>query len=144
MVEILGDPHICQFDFTGLGDHQVCRLDIPVNDPVFRSISKAFGCFNDDMDRLLFRNGTTLENVGNGLPLNIFHHDVGEPGIRFQLHIHYGNNIRVLDLCRKLGFADKTFPELRIFLRRTAVQNLHGTQRIQLFVTDKIHRAHAA
>ena len=144
VIDIFGDPHIRQLDLTVFLDHDICRLDVPVNDPVFRSVSKTFGGFNDDMDRLFFCDRSLLENVADGLTFNVFHHDVGKTGFRFQFHIHHRNDIGMLDLGGKFRFPDETLPEFRILFRSAGVQNFHGTQRIQLGVPDQIHRTHAA
>ena len=74
------DPKIRQLHMTIRCDHNIGGLDVTVNDPTFCSIRKSLCGLTDDKYRLSLRQRTVFQKLADGVPLHIFHHDIGETG----------------------------------------------------------------
>ena len=116
-VERPGDAEVHHLHLAGVGEHNIRRLDIAVND------SRLMGCLQglrdrlEDLRRLLGRQRAIFaNNIAQRSPVDPLHHDIrdghaiqlGFPGV---INRH---DIGVIQLARVLGLAVKTLPEIDV------------------------------
>ena len=77
----LGDPQVGQLYLPPGVDHDVGRLDIPVDDLIFRGCNQRLGHPQRYGDDILFGHGARFEVFFHRCTVNIFHDNVGTPQV---------------------------------------------------------------
>ena len=74
-----GDPEVHHLHCTGLGDHDVGRLDVAVDDPVLVAEVERLARVGDHLQGPTGRHRSVgVDDVAQGDPVDVLHHDVGQ------------------------------------------------------------------
>src|SRR5216684_6244990 len=84
------------------------------------------------------------QQLVEGLPRDIFHHDVRGARLRLLPHIEDGYDSRMRKAASSLGFAYKAFPILKLLLGRLAIQRdgFYRNHTVDLWVAGLVDDAH--
>ena len=74
----LGEAEVEDLDDAVPGDHQVLGLQVPVHDPARVGGGQALGDLGGDLERLLERRRSAVEQLAHGLSVDELHRDVGD------------------------------------------------------------------
>ena len=136
-----GEAEVEDLDEAALGAHQVCALDVAMDDPARMRLLQGIGHLDADLDDLAHRHGTTRDARGEELTVDVLHHDE----VRTVL---FADVVGDRDVGRtqhrgRPRFVQKTRSALRVgFERRRQEFERNRAPKSRVFTT--IHFAHAA
>jgi hypothetical protein len=126
-----GDPEVRDADRLVLGDQQVCRFDVAVDDPArVRTVERTSGLL-EPQQRLLGRNGAAFEPVSDR-PMPGILHDDERKAVRGLAHVIDRNDVRFAREVRS-GARLPEEPRVELVVARPAARedlDRHGTRRV--------------
>ena len=146
IIQGAGDAEVHDLHLAGVGQHNVGRLDIAVDDPglvgrlqgIRHRLEHARGFFD--------RHGAILtDDVAQGAALHVLHDDIGHHQAVDVLftRVEDGNDVRVVELAGILGLAAESLAEVDV-ARHVGAQHLDGDGAPQNGVLGFVHLGHAA
>ena len=125
---------------TAIGDKDICRLDIAMNDALAVRRVEGIGDFDPDGEELIQFHRTAVDQVLERLAAEAFHHD---EGMAFMLaDLVNGADVGMIQRGGGAGLAAKTLEGLRV-LGRIFGQKLQGNEAAELSVLGLVDDSHA-
>ncbi len=103
----LSDSEIEHLNNIILKQHNIARLDIPVNNAPGMSLSERLCDLSCDTSGTLWlQRGFRFDHVPQRLSADVFHHHV--ISVAFGAEVNDADDTRMVELCKRLGFAPKS------------------------------------
>ncbi len=141
---LLGQAEVRQLRRAAQVQHDVVRLDVAVDDPVFLRHHERLGDSGDDAERLGLGNGPVAQVPGERAAADVLHHDVGEAGRLIERGIHHCDDIGMPDAGGELRLQNEAFRQRGILQRKGRGEDLQRDIDAQRLVGGEVNGADAA
>ena len=142
----LGDPEVEDLDHTVLGEKDVLRLEVAVDDPLLVGGGQATGDLDRELHRLAHAQGARGHAVAQRLALEQLGDDVGRPLLEPSVDLAGvvdGDDVRVVEDAYGAGLLLEAADPVGV-RGDLAVQDLEGDLAGEAQVLGPVHLAHAA
>ncbi|HHH40429.1 MAG TPA: hypothetical protein ENK56_00310 [Chloroflexi bacterium] len=123
----LGQSEIGEQRPVALGDEDVPRLDIPMDDPMLMGVPQRVANLADDLVDGLQVERLPFEHIPQGAGLDILHHQVGQ--VSLAVEVVNGEDVGVVQSGDSLGLPGETLQEARVF-GEIGGENLDGDKAV--------------
>ena len=135
------ETEIENLDQSPLGAHQVCALDVAMNNAARVRLVEGIGDLDANLDDFTQRDGTTRDPCRQQLTVDVLHDD--EVGAGFFSDVVGDGNVRRTQHRRRTRFVEEARPALGIGLQRRR-QELERDRPAKSCIFTTIHLSHAA